>query len=135
MAEAARREYDGAQKMAEAMVRKLEEAAAESVTRSTRLSTSSRGRGRRAAAEEAAESEISMRAQLNESERELNEMRRSNERMVEAARAAAAAYCARSLASRSRDACRRAFSGWFKAACRTGRTSASMRSRRGRGST
>ena len=60
-----------------------------------------------------------MRAQLNESERELNEMRRSNERMVEAARAAAAAYCARSLVSRSRDACRRAFSGWFMAACRT----------------
>ena len=27
--------------------------------------------------------------------------------------------CARSLVSRSRDACRRAFSGWFMAACRT----------------
>ena len=56
-----------------------------------------------------------MQTELHEAQRKVAETARANERLVLAARGAAAAYCSRMLVSRSVEFKRRAFASWLVA--------------------
>ena len=96
---------------------RLERSGSESAALTSRLGAQlERERdGRSAAERRVVEASISMQLELQEAQRKAAVAERANEKLVLAARGAAAAYCSRVLHGRSVEATRRAFGSWIVA--------------------
>ena len=96
---------------------RLEQAGSESKALTSRLGAQlERERdGRGAAERRAMEASINLQTELQEAQRQAAQTARENEKLVLAARGAAAAYCSRVLVGRNYEAARRAFGAWLVA--------------------